>query len=280
MKRGILIGSGVIVLAIAGVFFFAISSLDSLIKEAVEKYGSEVTKAEVRLDKVQIDISSGKGSLNGLNIGNPKGFETPSAFKLGEISVSIDTSSITSDPVVIKEIVIGSPEVTYELSSSGSNIEAIQNNVNAYIAKLGGGGKSAPKKDEGGGPKLVIENLYVKGGMVNVSATILKGKAVSAPLPDIHLKDIGKDEGGATPSEVAEELLTSLNQSASKAVSGLGIGKTLDSLKQHLAGTTEGVGKAVGGAVESASETARSIGDSASEAAEGVGKKLKGLLGN
>lgn len=268
MKRGILIGVGVLVLAVAGVVIFAFSSLEGLIKEAVETYGSEVTKAEVRLDKVQLDISSGKGGLKGLSVGNPKGFETPSAFKLGEISVNVDTATVTSDPVVIKEIVIGGPEVTYELSSSGSNIDAIQNNVNAYMSKFGGGAKSAPAKDDGGGPKLVIENLYVRGGTVNVSATILSGKTMSAPLPDIHLKDIGKDEGGATPGEVAERLLTSLNESASKAVSGLGIGKTLDSLKQHLSGATEGVGKTVGEAV-----------DSAGKAASDVGGKLKGLLG-
>ncbi len=34
---------------------------------------------------------------------------------------------------------------------------------------------------------------------------------MSASLPDIHLKDIGKDKGGATPSEVAGKLLSALD---------------------------------------------------------------------
>jgi hypothetical protein len=260
--RNILIGIGVLVVAVIAIITFVFSSLDGLIQEAVEKYGSEITKAQVQLAAVNIDISSGKGGLSGLKVGNPKGFETPSAFNLGEISITIDTGSVTEDPVVIKEIVIAAPEVTYELGSGGSNISAIQKNVDAYMAQFASGGGSA-KQDSGEGPKLVIENLYVRGGKVNVSATLLKGKTMSAGLPDIHLKDIGKDKGGATPSEVAEKILSALNDSATKAASSIGIGKTLDSLKQKMSGATEGVSKAIG------------------EATTGeVGKKLKGLLGN
>ncbi|MBC8269817.1 MAG: hypothetical protein H8E36_13800 [Rhodospirillaceae bacterium] len=259
--RKILIGVGVLVIAVIAIITFVFSSLDGLIQEAVEKYGSEITRAEVKLAAVNIDISSGKGGLSGLKVGNPKGFETPSAFNLGEISITIDTGSVTEDPVVIKEIVIAAPEVTYELGSGGSNISAIQKNVDTYMAQFASSGGSA-KQDSGEGPKLVIENLYVRGGKLNVSATLLKGKTMSAGLPDIHLKDIGKDKGGATPSEVAEKLLSALNDSATKAASSIGIGKTLDSLKQKMSGATEGVNKAVG------------------EAKGEVGKKLKGLLGN
>ncbi len=261
--RGILIGIGVLVVAVIAIVSFVFSSLDGMIQEAVETYGSEITQAEVKLKAVNIDITSGKGGLSGLKIGNPKGFATPSAFNLGEISVTIDSGSVTSDTVIIKEIVIAAPEVTYELAAGGSNIDAIQKNVDAYMAKLGGGsGGDAAKQDGGEGPKLIIENLYVRGGKVNVSASLLEGKTLSAGLPDIHLKDIGKEDGGATPSEVAEKVLSALNDSAVKAASSIGIGKTLDSLKQSLGGATEGVSKAV------------------DDAAGQVGTKLKGLLGN
>jgi len=259
--RNIFIGLGVVVVGIVVAVYFVISSLDGIIQQAVEEYGSEITQAEVKLNEVNIDIGSGKGGLKGLKVGNPTGFETASAFNLGEISISIDTGSVTSDPVIIKEISVNAPEVTYELSSSGSNIDAIQKNVDAYMAKLGG--SDTAKQDDGGeGPKLVIENLYVRGGKLNVSATLLKGKTLSAGLPDIHLKDIGKDDGGATPSEVAKEILTSLNASATKAASSIGVGKTLDSLKDTLSGATEGISKKAG------------------DMTSGAKKTLKNLLGN
>ncbi len=62
--------------------------------------------------------------------------------------LELDTDSVTSDIVVIKEIFIEAPEVTYELGGDGSNIDAIQKNVDAFIRKNvgssgGGNGKRA-----------------------------------------------------------------------------------------------------------------------------------------
>ncbi len=131
MKRGLLIGSGVVVIAIVAIVFFVFSSLDGLIKEAVEKYGTDITKAKVTLNEVKVDIGSGKGALSGLNVGNPAGFKTPSAFKLGGISVNIDTGTVTSDPVVIKEIVID----TFS-NKLGSDLDSRMQETAAVIAQV------------------------------------------------------------------------------------------------------------------------------------------------
>ena len=268
MKKGFLIIGGIVgvlvLVAVVGVVFI-FTSLEPMIQEAVEKYGSEITKAEVKLAKVELDATSGKGALSGLVVGNPAGFKTPSAFALGLVSVSVDTGTITSDIVVIKEVVIEKPSVTYELGGDGSNIAAIQKNIDDYMKAhglAGGGGEKPEAAAEGEGPKLIIENLYVRGGTVGVSATILEGKTISADLPEIHLKDIGKEDEGATPGEVAEQVLTSISEGATQAVSGLGVGATLDSLQKTLGGATGAVGESV------------------TKGAEDVGNKLKNLLGN
>ncbi len=76
MKRGVLIGGGGIlalgVVAIAVIFFF----LGSIIVTAVETTGSEVTKTKVTLAGADIDLSSGKGTLQGFKMGNPAGFKS------------------------------------------------------------------------------------------------------------------------------------------------------------------------------------------------------------
>lgn len=276
MKRAILIVLGGAVVIAAAAIYFVVSSLDTLIQEAVESIGSEIIQAEVKLDGVELDPGSGRGALRGLMVGNPRGFKTPSAFRLGMVSISVDTGTVTGDTVVIKEIVVDKPAVTYELGADGSNIDAIRKNVDAY---MGGGGGTAQKGEKGEGPKLVIENFYVRGGTVNVSATILEGKTLSAALPDIHLKDIGKEDEGATPGQVAEEILAAIGDGATSAVGSIGVGKTLDSLKKTLGGTAEGAGEAIGKAVEGVSgavgEATEGVGDAAGE----VGKKLKGLFG-
>lgn len=272
MKRGLLIGGGVLVavlIVVVAVAVYVFSNLGSLIKTAVEKYGTEVVQAPVTLNSADVSIKSGQGALKGLVVANPKGFQTPNAFKLGAISVTLDTNRLSKELIAIKEIVIDAPDVTYELAGGGSNIDAIQKNVNSYMAQLGGGAKKEEKAGEG--PKLTIDNLYVRNGKVNVSAGFLKGKAMSAPLPTIHLADIGKDKKGATPAEVAQKLISAITKSATSAVGTL----NLDKLKDMATGAAG----AAGDAAKKAMEGAGSAGSGASDAAKGAADKLKGMFG-
>ncbi len=222
MKK-VLIGIAVLVIVIAAGVYWFLGNLDSLVKTANEKYGSEITKTEVTLDKVELSPTSGAGSLSGLTMGNPAGFKSDYAFKLGQVSVSLNTDSLGGETVVIKEVVIAAPAVTYEIGSAGSNIDAIRKNVEAYT----GGGGSSGGGEEGDDVKLVIENLYVRDGKVSVSATALGGKSLGAPLPTIHLKDIGKDSGGASPGEVADKVIKAISNGATKAVGTLNLDKIL-----------------------------------------------------
>ena len=158
MMRWILIGAAALVGIIVIFVIVTWSNLDSIIEAAIEKYGSEVTRVEVSLDEANIDPVSGEGALSGLTVGNPAGFETDNAFSLGQVKVGLDTSSLTGDTIVIREIVISRPHITYEMSSDGSNVDTIQSNVDAFMANQGGGESSG-----GEGPKVVVENLYIRG---------------------------------------------------------------------------------------------------------------------
>ncbi len=279
MKRGILIVGGLVIIGIAGVAYYLYVSLDGLIQGAVETRGSEITRAEVTLDRVAIDPVSGRGRFEGLKVGNPEGFETPSAVELGAFSIELDMATILSDPVVIKEIVIDKPGVTYELGAGGSNIDALRRNVDAYMAEHG-----LKQQQGGGGRKLIIENLYIRDGTVNVSAEMLQGETASAPLPDIHLKDIGKEAGGATPAEVAELIMESVADGAGKAAAELGIEKALEGLEKSLEDLGDRVGKKVGettkGLGESIGKAAKEVGKKIGSGLEAAGKKLKDVLGN
>lgn len=275
MKKVFLAGGVVAVLAVVAVVYFW-SNIGSIIKAAVEKYGSEATQAKVTLNEVDVSATSGEGSLKGLTIGNPAGFKTESAFKLGAISLKIDTGTLTGDTIVIKEIVIQAPEVTYELASGGSNLDAIKKNVDAFAKKMGGGSSSAStSSDSGGGKKLIIENLYVKGGKVNVSASFLQGKALGSPLPDIHLKDIGKEKKGASIGEVADKLITAITGAAGKAVSSLNLGDLAKKAGEQL----DAVKGQAADVMKKATEGGSGAADAIKEGAAGAGDAIKGLLG-
>lgn len=245
MGRGLKIGLGVlvaIVVVIGAIVFFVASSLDSLVTAAVESYGSEITQTRVDLNDAEISTTSGEGSLTGLTVGNPKGFETDSAFRLGNIRIALDLGTITDDPIVIKEIVIAEPQITYELAANGDNIDAIQSNVSDYMDKH----KSSGGGDEASGPKLVIENLYVRNGSVRVSAAGLGGRTLTAPLPDLHLTDIGKKKGGAAPGEVVAQVLGAVQQNVTKAVGTLDLGGALGAVEKGTKGVSDKLKKILG----------------------------------
>lgn len=268
MKKGLMIGGGVVgavIVIVIGVVTFLLSNLDGLVKDAVEKYGSEATQAVVSLDKVEISLTSGSGALTGLTVGNPAGFKTPSAFELGGISIKLDVNSVGQNPIIIKEIVISQPQVTYERGGATSNIAAIQKNVDAYSKRFGAGGA---KKSNGGGPKMIIENLYIRGGQISVSAGFLLGKKMTVTLPDIHLKDVGKENKGAAPAEVIQKVIGSLTKGIGSAVGKLG-----------LEGLSKGVTEGVAGAAKTLQEGAGGIGGAVQEGVGDAGKSLKKLFG-
>jgi hypothetical protein len=152
--------------------------------------------------------------------------------------------------VIIKKIVMSTPEVTYELGPQNSNIDAIRRNVDAYTK--GSGTKkeaeSTAESQKAPGRKVIIENLYIRNGRVNIGST-LSDKTMSAPLPDIHLTNIGKQKGGATPGEVAEKIIGALGQSANSAVASVDTSKVLGEAKKQFAATAGGIEEKGKGAV-------------------------------
>ncbi len=153
MKK-ILIGVGVLVVIVAVGVFVLLGSLDDIVKAAVEKIGSDLTQTEVTLNDVNIEETSGKGVLRGFRVTNPAGFSDDDAFKFDEVSVTIDATSILSDPVIIKEIVIIGPEIIYEFGDSGTNLDRLNKNVQSKVES--GGGSSSE------GRKFIIENLFLR----------------------------------------------------------------------------------------------------------------------
>ena len=230
MKKLLLGIAVVVLLVIAGGAWWLYTSLDSVVASAIRKYGPQITGVSVKLSSVKIVPADGTASLRGMVVGNPKDFKTEHALSLGEISMKLDIGSLTKDVILIKEISIIKPDVTYEYASGSSNLDAIKHNVDRYTAEnLGGKNES---KDKGSGKKFIIENLYVKDGKANVSAEILKGKTMSVALSNLHLRDIGKKSNGATAGEVTKEVLSAITQSVTKATSSLNLGGAVESVKK------------------------------------------------
>ena len=241
MMKKILIGIAALAVLVIGAVLFTASNLDGLVKTAIEKVGSNVAGVAVTVSKVSISIKEGKASIEGLTIANPKGFVTANAIVLGNVSVALETASVTKSPIIIQDVSIVAPQVTYELSSTGgSNIDAIKKNVDLFTASKAKSAdapkaEASSKSSEEGGSKLVIDKLSVTGGKVTL-ATPIPGGAASVKLGDITLNNIGKSSGGASAAEVAAQLLDAVSNSAIKGVSSLSLGAVTDVLKNNSGG--------------------------------------------
>ena len=275
MKRLGLIAGGalaVLLLAVAGVFVFVIGNLDSIVKDVIESQGSEVAGVPVTVSGVEIKVLDGRASLSALTVGNPAGFKSDNAISLGGISVQLNTASVSEPVLVITEIAVDKPMVTYELASGGNNIGVISDNVKKSTGD-GSSGTAEPGESEAAGKKLIIETLHIRGGTVRVAASLLGDQQIEGTLPDITLRDIGKESGGATPEQVAEKVMAALTSAASQTAATLGVGKTLEGLKKNLDAIA-------GGTLPADTEGAKKAVEDAGNELKKAGEGLKKLFGN
>lgn len=264
MKKGtkVLIGLGIVVIVILAIFVFLVSNLDSIVKGAIEKYGSQATGTEVKVSSVQISLSKGEGSIGGFSVGNPSGFSGGHAFEMKNITVVIDKDSLTKKPVVITKILVSDPHITYEINKSG---EANINEIKKNLESLGKSGESRAGKSPGEKRTFVIKDLVIEGGRVDAAVAALPDKSFKADLPKIQLTNVG-GQGGSTPSELAAQILRPVLNSAIAAASATGI-------QQYLGKSAEEVRKSVEESLKGKAGTA------GKEAAGKTTNTLKKLLG-
>jgi hypothetical protein len=155
---------------------------------------------------VKITLTEGRGTIRGLRVGNPSGFSSNDAFSLGEITLDLDTGSITESPVVVETLTIAAPEVHFEMTANAkSNVDAILANVKKYQG--GGGGQPAAEESGGEALKLKVQKFTFQDGKVDVDVTALAGagKATSVALPALTMKNLG-GKSGAPPGDIGAEV--------------------------------------------------------------------------
>ncbi len=222
-------------------------SLNSVVKKGVETVGPQVTKVAITLDSVSISVLSGKGTIKGMVIGNPEGYKTESAIRMGEATLQLAPKSLLSDKIVVNKISVVAPEITFEGSLEGSNLTKLLANVEEFTASLPSQGSG---KGSGAGRKLQVDDFSITGAKVSLSMNLLGGKKMSVPLPTIHLENLGTGPEGIAAGELIKQVLSIVVTSTTKEVAGalgkLGEGAT-EAVKDIGKGATEGAKKATEG---------------------------------
>lgn len=249
MKK-LLIALGVLILIIIIVLAIGVSNLGPFIKKAVNSYGPQITRTHVHVDDVGVSLLSGEAKLKEFVLGNPQGFASPEAIRVGSIYVNIDEKSLTGDTIVIETIKVVKPVINYEKKRGTDNFTAIMENMSNE-----GSADPAPAESEakGSGKTIVIRDLVIKDGTVNLAVSGRAGsRTVSAQLPDVHLKDLGGNKG-IDPAEVTRLILAAIYKNVGSPI-------VTDALKKSSEVVNEAVDKAredVHKGVDSAREQVR-----------------------
>jgi uncharacterized protein involved in outer membrane biogenesis len=199
--RGLLVLLALVVLGVASAIAWLAMNLNDLVRTGVEDYGPEYTGSAVTLEAVDLSLFSGEGELRGLVVANPEGFEGADPFRLGRVRVAIDTSTLTSDVIVVREIIVEEAEINAILKSlRNSNLQTILDNVEAAAPA-----DEAPTADTGEPLKVIIDRFAFTGGGASVTAA--QAGSVRVEIPDVILTDIGRKSNGETIGEALSQMI-------------------------------------------------------------------------
>ena len=225
-RKGLIITLVVLAVLIAVVIGYLLTNLNFLVKSAIEKYGSQATQTAVRVKGVRISLKDGSGSIQGLTVGNPKGFDLPHAFSLGEIGVDINLKSLTTDEIGIDEIIVRSPEIFVEVNAEKkNNLMEIKNNLPSGTG--GESAKKAPEKkgDKGKETRLFIRRILFAEAQVTAIVVPMDNKEYRFKMGAIEMRDLR-----GTPGQIAVQVLNRLTQQALAEVKKKGVGQAVDQL--------------------------------------------------
>ena len=83
--------------------------------------------------------------------------------------------------------------------TDGSNVEAIQRNIDEYGKTHGDQAEDKATKNDAAAKRFIIESLQIRNGKIR-----LTGRDTVIDLPPLQMRDVGKSRGGMTGAEIAE----------------------------------------------------------------------------
>jgi len=252
-----------VLLVFGGVLF-----LDQIARKAVEVGGTQAMGVKTELDGISLKPIRGEGSLEGLKISNPGGFETPFFMHLSKGDAALQMGSLFKDTVVMETIELNGLEAHLEKSSRGSNYGVIIDNMKKA---------EDTTKPEEPGKKFLVQLVVVRN--IRVHAEVALGQTVHLNIDEIRLEDVGSDtESGVIMSQlmgtIVKAVLVAIVEQGAELLPGIAkdLGGNLGKLGKIGAKVTI---KAAGQAVKVLGGAGKAVGGVAKDAIKGIG----GILG-
>jgi len=197
--------AGILLLAFIAVTF----SLDYLVKSGIESTGTQMMKTEVTVESVSLSPFSGSGTIQGLRVKNPEGFDSDYAIVIESFELSLDVGTLLSDTLVVNNILIDEPALSVIQKVPENNLRMLMNNLDESM-----GEESASSTG------MIIEHLLVKNGQVSVTPNIGGERSAVVKMGNIELQDVGKQGSSSTAQVIRQITSRIINEALNSALSG------------------------------------------------------------
>ena len=213
-------------------------SLGGAVTAGVNQFAPQITGTTVTLKSANISPLTGSGTLTNLVVGNPAGWSDHNLASIAKIQVDIAPMSLFGDTLVIDDMILDSPEFRYETKLISSNVKDLQKHIESAV----GGGTDSPASADTPARRVAVKRFILRNGKVTIGSG---PAAITVPLPDLELNDLGTPEKGLTPVQlvgaVSKEIVGDILGAATRALATAG--------STSGAAALEGV-KGVGGAIK------------------------------
>jgi hypothetical protein len=176
---------------------------------------------------VEISLADGKGTIEGLEIANPDGFDGGRAMALESLSIAFDVAASTTELVVIDQLSVAGAKVEAVVGADGKT------NFGAIMDNLDQAGAADSTEAASDAIKFIIERFDFTAASASATAPLLD-KSVELAIKDVHVKDIGKASGGATASEVGQALMQPIVKAVVSGIKSSGVAAARQSLERSV----------------------------------------------
>ena len=247
--------------------------LDRVAATATRTVGSAITGTKVDVESISIRPLAGSVKIKGFTVGNAEGFHNPTAIKVGNLHVAINTSSVLTDKIVVDHLEISDVAIDMEYGiSKGSNLDAllknVEKNTGADKKKAQAAKEEKQAEDKPAAQKqVVIRKLILKNSKVTVSSGMLK-TTMSIPLVPISMENVGEktDMAGAI-----QEVLVRIMAEIANVVN-------FDAIGKGIVSGADAVGKGIVSGADAVGKGANAVGKGIVSGVEGAGEAVGGAV--
>lgn len=236
MKRGLTLAITAFVVLFCLAIVVVYTSIGSVLVSVIEKYGTEITGGNVIVENAEFEPNTGDGRLVNLSVGNLPAYGAENAFFFSKIDFQVDPETVSNTVVVIQRLKIDAPEIIYEITANGDNLRALRANIQKAVEREY---KSAISKTPSAPlKKFIVNDVYITNGVVIVRTEDLSGKKATAIMENIHLENLGRDEGGIGPAELIDKIYGPILRATSLAALSTDM-KLSDQVRNILQGAVD-----------------------------------------